>query len=525
MSHFQRGARIGLLMLGASALLFWVTHHAEVSFADGLRDVKQARQITLGDLQGGLWQAVDHPLHPLSIAGIHQVLGGGDRPYAWQTAAQAASVIALVLAVIPLYMLGLELFDDDTTATLGVLLVISGRVACDVAVNVLSESTFLLFWAWGLWASARFLREGGFVWLVPAVLAGALAYLTRPEGVLLLLGLVATLLILPVHRGTRIDWPRWWAAVGVLVIGPALLVGPYVALKGGIATRPAVGRLIGVEPEAPPQALEREGPLPEGQTRLQTYAIASARVARAIKGAVTLPLLPCAAVGLFLVTRGAVRVRTRAWLLMGVVTLIAAAGLVRLHATGGYCTVRHALIPGTLLILTAAHGIATVLQSASIDGRRIGLGDGRLQAGPAVWVLVLALLTAWPLYRVKTPYASSFAPYRAAGLWLSGRPEADGRVLDLTDWSLFFSGRRGAGFAEVLDAAERPGTRFLVVREAHLSGHLHYNEVLRRLVAGKEPVARFPEQPEPHQLQVGVYDLAAPTLDRVANGTAGGARR
>ena len=43
-------------------------------------------------------------------------------------------------------------------------------------------------------------------------------------------------------------------------------------------------------------------------------------------------------------------------------------GLVRLHATGGYCTVRHALIPAMLLWLAAAHGLAWIIRSCVIEG-------------------------------------------------------------------------------------------------------------------------------------------------------------
>lgn len=521
MSPIRRGGRIGLLMLGVGVFLAWATHHAEVSFADGLRSVMQARQIERGDLADGLWRAIDHPMHPLAISAAHRTLALTDDPFGWQTAAQVASALALVLAVAPLYLLARDLFDDDTTAALAVLLVMAGPVVTDAAVNVLSETTFLLLWTWGLWAAVRFLREGSFGWLVPAVGFGALAYLTRPEGLLLHLALVATLLSLPLLKGTRILWGRWLAAVGVLVLGPAVLVGPYVVVKGGLGTRPAIARLIGTEPEAPPQALERERPLPPGQSAIQTHAIAAARVVRAVRGAVPPPLWPLAAIGLWAAAREVDQGRKRAWLLLGAVVLIAGAGLVRLHATGGYCTVRHALIPSVVLMLAAARGLSWVMRAVSFDAARLGMGEGRLTPGPAVWALVLAAVVAWPVYRARTPFGSSFAPYRQAGLWLAAVPEADGRVLDMTDWTLFFSGRGGGGFARVLDLADDPSTRYLIVRDPHLTGHLRYNEVLRGLVEGRAPLVCFPEHPAPRQLQVAVYDLAAPAGEQSARKPAG----
>jgi len=522
-SLIARVARIGLLTAAAAAFLYWSSHHAEVSFADGLRYIREAQRIDRGDYAGGLLRATDHPVHPLAIAAAHRLLGGDPGPYDWQTAAQAAATAALVLAVVPLYLLGRDLFEDETTAWLGCLLVFSNPVIAYVGVNVLSESTFLLFWLWGLWASVRFLREGRFFWLPPAITFGALAYLTRPEGLLLHLALVATLLLLPLHRVTRIYWPRWRAAVALLVLGPAVLVGPYMALKGGPGTKPAVARVIGTLPESPPAALERERPLPPDQTAFQTYTIATVRAFKALRGAVTWPLIPLALVGLFVAGRGADRART--WLFLGVIVTASLAALVRLHATGGYCTVRHALVPGLVFILTAAYGLSWLIKNAVIDARKLGLGEGRFRPGPAVWAALIVALVAWPLYGTTTPFNSSFAAYRMAGYWIEHNPEADGRVLDLTDWSLYFSVKNGFGIGKVEEAAARPETRFVVVRDAHLNGHGRSSEIARELVANREPVARFPEHPAPRQIQVAIYDLTTPSAPVARKAENGATRR
>jgi hypothetical protein len=505
----HRVARNIGLMAAALAFLYWIDHHAEVSFADGLRYVREAQQLDRGDYAGGLLRAIDHPLHPLAIAAAHALIGGAG-PYDWQTAAQAAAVLALVLAVVPIYLLGRDLFEEETTAVLGCVLVFANPITAYIAVNVLSETTFLLFWAWGLWASVRFLREGRFLWLPWAIGFGALAYLTRPEGLLLHIALVATLLMLPLHRLTRIYWPRWWAAVALLVLGPAVLVGPYVAFKGGLGTKPAVARVIGTMPDSPPEALERERPLPPGQTAVQTYSIAAARVFKAFRGAITWPLIPLAVLGLVVARPGVERARI--WLFLAVIEAASAIALLRLHATGGYLTVRHALVPGLIFILASANGLAWLMKWVVIDARKLGLGEGRLRPGPAIWGLLLAAAVFWPLSRSITPYNSSFAAYRMAGWWISERPDvnADAKVLDFTDWSLFFSGKPGYGIGKVEEAAAQPETRWVVVRDAHLHGHGRSGELARALVAGREPVVRFPEHPAPHQLQVAIYDLAAP---------------
>ena len=61
----------------------------------------------------------------------------------------------------------------------------AGLYPCDgnplmggIVANVLSESSFLLFWTWGMWAAVRFLREGRFLWLPLACLRSARLPLT-----------------------------------------------------------------------------------------------------------------------------------------------------------------------------------------------------------------------------------------------------------------------------------------------------------------------------------------------------------
>ena len=158
----------------------------------------------------------------------------------------------------------------------------------------------MLWWSFGLWAAVRFLREGRFLWLPLAIGFGALAYLTRPEGMLLPVALAATLLILPLLRATRINWPRWWRALVFVLAGLVFLVGPYIAIKGGLGTKPGIARVLGLAQQSQPLALEREQPLPAKQTTFETYRLATARMLEAHGGAVTLPLLPFSLLGLAL---------------------------------------------------------------------------------------------------------------------------------------------------------------------------------------------------------------------------------
>ena len=50
MTTAQHATRIGMLMAAATALLGWVVHHSEPTFADGLRYIHQAERV---EVDGG----------------------------------------------------------------------------------------------------------------------------------------------------------------------------------------------------------------------------------------------------------------------------------------------------------------------------------------------------------------------------------------------------------------------------------------------------------------------------------------
>ena len=349
--------------------------------------------------------------------------------------------MSTVLLVLPVYLLALELVGEKA-AWLASLLVIVNPVVDSSLVNVLAESTFLVWWTAGLDGAVRFLREGRFFWLPPALDWG-LAYLTRPEGLLLPLALVASLLLMPLSRATRINWPRYWRAMALVGGGLAVLVGPYIALEGGLGTNPAIARVLGMAAPADPVVLERETLLPADQGAVATYRTAAARTLAAFRDAVTVPLLPFAILGLALAVKR--EGRARAWLFLALIVAASAVGLVRLHAMEGYCTAIHALAPALVLIVSASLGFTWLLDHLSIPAGGSAC-RARCCPGPAVCAVLIAVVSILPIYRASGPLElGPFSVYYQAGDWLAHNTRAQEQVLDLTDWSLFFSRARGTG--------------------------------------------------------------------------------
>jgi hypothetical protein len=500
----QHLVRITLLMTAALGLLTWLATHTEVMFADGLRYIALAQAIDQGSWKQALAHAVDHPAYPLAVAAVHRMLGGA-RPEDWQTAAQVAAIVAGVLLIIPLYLFVMELHGPAAAwlaCVLSFLVPLTGHVLADV----LSEGMFLVFWTLGCWTALRFLRQGRTVWLVPTIGLAGLAYLTRPEGMLLPVALVATLTGLLIIPSARLEWPRFYRAICVLVVGPVLVLGPYVAFKGGIGTKPAVARLLGLSARSPAMAVERERPLDPGQSVSTTLRLACKAVVRAVLGSVTAPLLLLAVFSLAAPSRYDDRGRGSLFLLILLSGWLLA--LLRLHATGGYCTPRHALIFALPVIAAAARGLTVLTDVLTAwffaAGHTVRLKIARTSIVGAC--LAIGLVFWGP--DLVAPINAGFQGYHAAGHWLNLNTPADARVLDLKGWATFYGQRGGYSFGDLGQARGDPHLGWLVAHDALLIGPWDYCEVLRQTVAGRHPIKSFPERRRPGVAQVHIFDLS-----------------
>jgi 4-amino-4-deoxy-L-arabinose transferase-like glycosyltransferase len=509
MTFCQHARRVVGLLAIAAGLLISMAVRADLIFADGLRYIDQASRISRGAVTDGLFRSIDHPGYPLAIAAMHAVLGG-EAPSAWQMAAQAAAVLAGVLLVIPLYLVTAELFGPRI-AWLGCLLVYLAPIPCRVMADALSESTFLLFWTWGLWGAIRFLEQGSLRWLPLLVGSGVLAYLTRPEGMLLPAALVATLLVIPLFPATRLSWRRWGPAFGFLAIAPLCVVGPYVVAKGGVGTKPALARVLGMAAQAPADSVERARPLDPNQSLARTHWLAVKGTAAAVAEAISIPLLPLAVLGLWSGLAGPDRARLR--LLLAFIVLGALLAFVRLHATNGYCTSRHALLLGLIGIPAAAAGLDWLFRRVSWPATNSTI-EGPRQPRPALLAALAVVYLAWSAPALLRPLNHEGLGYRLAGVWLADRTHApeDAKVVDGPAWSLFYGQRAGYTFENLRSALADPQARFVVVREAHLLGPWGYCQVFRDLVRGLEPIASFPTRPDKAQSRVFVFDRRQPSL-------------
>ena len=193
-----------LLLLLAGGLRVWQVKTSEVVARDGIGYVHIAWQLEHDDWRKVIPASGRHPGYPLAVLAASTVVRRvypGSLPDMMEASAQLASSLASILLVIPMFFLGRELFDRRVgfwATLLFQCLPASGRVLADG----LSESQFLLFAVTALWlAVVAFNRRSPWCFAGVGVF-GALAFLTRLEGGLIV---AATGLVLAAAANPQCD--------------------------------------------------------------------------------------------------------------------------------------------------------------------------------------------------------------------------------------------------------------------------------------------------------------------------------
>ena len=170
------------------------------------------------------------------------------------------------------------------------------------------------------------------------------------------------------------------------------------------------------------------------------------------------------------------------------------------------------------MTITAAGALAWLATRLRIPGRWLGLSQNRVGlAAPVSSFLLAALVLLFHSRELEFTNAGPFEVYYTTAEWLARNVSTAETVLDMTDWSLYFSERTGYHFADVYKAPADPAMRWVVVRGPHVEGRWPYTQVIRALIGDRDPVAMIPPQPARGQLQVRIYDrqaISGPFVDR-----------
>jgi hypothetical protein len=426
-----------LLMVLTAGMRAWQFTHTEVISRDTLSYIRMAWQLEHGNVRQVLRHAPYHPGYPASILLTYQVvwpLAGDDLAVALQRSAQLAAAMASVLLVVPMFFLGLELFDRRLSFWATLLfqcLPSSGRVLGDG----LSEALFLLLAACSLLAAVRAMRTGSLLGFALAGLTGGLAYLTRPEGGLIVAAAGLVLLVMQATRTRRSSWGQFLARLVSLGVPALAVAAPYMLTIGHLSTKQAITSVV----QAPVQPLTLSDlPLAVWWTgddpgragrALWSLRVLVEIIARTFFYVLWVPAL----IGLF-ADRQRIRQTPGVWVLLlvcGVLVVALYQNTVRL----GYLSDRHLLL---MLLCLSYWTAAGVSQMGGWLARLIV----RPWLTPAVGALVLLVpLTVIPAGKSLQTLHGDRLGFRAAGHWLAQNTRPDEAVVDPFGWAVYYAGR------------------------------------------------------------------------------------
>lgn len=348
---------------------------------------------------------------------------------------QVASVVAGVLLTVPSYALGCLLFGRFTGFAAGLVLQLL-PVLARVTSDGLTESWYLLFFtsgaAAGTWAirrpsAGRFLLAGAF---------SGLAYLVRPEGLVVALAVAFAAVWLNVTRRAHV---RVTPAHGLgLAAGVLVFAGPYMVAIGDFTLKRGLQGEERVAAKAGPLLAVTFNPGVDGG---RAGWVPRAVFKEAFK-AFHYGVFFYALAGFGLAFWKVWKVRTAPWLS---VTLILGAGNLTLLGLvayrAGYISERHTLP----VVLVGVFYAAYALEELPRQFARLPV-VGPVFAFTGFWRwFALAALVASCLPVVVKPLHENRAGHRVIGAYLKEHATLEDTVIDPYTWAEYFSGRSVLG--------------------------------------------------------------------------------
>lgn len=450
---------IALLLFLVVLLRIWLLSHTVVPARDSIGYIRYALEFETVAADHGLWhtwQTVlnkyhQHPGYSLSILAMSMPVRawhGGTDAVSMQLSAQLVSALAALLLVLPTYFLGKILFDRQV-AFWGALffqgLPVSGHLLSDG----LSEPLFLLLMTTSLLFAVQAVQGGSGVRFALCGLFGGLAYLTRPEGALVLFAAGFVLAVTQMVPG----WRRPWRRAGVCALGllvPACAVGAmYWTATHKFTNKPSIGQIIeghqantdgtGEDPvRIPPASLWaasiKEGGALSDRVRRGLLAIGS-ELAQCYHYFGAVPVL----IGLACGWRRLMG-HPGFWLIISLCALYTAL-LCALIVKVGYASDRHVMLIvlcGSFFLAAGGRELAFWLTACIQRLRRPQETPApRRVLGTAVLVLTLAVC----LPKTLQPLHHNRAGHYAAGGWLAHHLQPGDEVQDDHCWSHYYAGR------------------------------------------------------------------------------------
>jgi 4-amino-4-deoxy-L-arabinose transferase-like glycosyltransferase len=482
-----------LLMLLAAGMRLWQLGHTEVLARDSFSYIRIAWDLEHQDWRQVVRTSPQHPGYPATVLAVSQVVRqyrNDDPAQMMQLSAQVASSLASVLLMIPLFLIGRELFDRRVSFW-GALLFQALPAMGQLMADGLSEPLFLLCSATSLWLGMRSLRTGSATGFVGAGLAGGLAYLTRPEGGVIVLAIGLVLLAMQAVGRWRRGWGHWLDCSIGLTAGTLVVAAPFMVLIGHVTTKTTPQTIINARTDQVFLKRESETALaftgkmpPPGVWAVWDPVHPWGRAEHAFKDRLGWGLQAVVLIlsrSFFWVAwvpmlgglwwfRDRLRVTPVSWVLILAAGFITVLGYL-VACTMGYLSERH-------LVLVVLAGCFWAAAGMELTGRWLAAKlvrvpaekQGFWQRGRTWSLVLLCALTLPAMAKSMGRLHGERTGLREAGEWLARNALPGDRVVDPYGWTFYYSGRV---FTEKMTGLQRhePPVQYVVLEEADRSKH------------------------------------------------------
>jgi 4-amino-4-deoxy-L-arabinose transferase-like glycosyltransferase len=433
-----------LLVVCILPLRIWLLCNTEVTARDSITFIRFAHELDTTPWRAVLMKEQQHPGYPVAVWLFSKPLQAvwGTTAGTMQLAAQLVSLIASLLLAVVMFRLGVRLWNQSI-GFLGALLFQFLPGCGHHLSDGISEGLFLLCVASALWL---FVRGAQTRRILDFVLGGAcagLAYLIRPEGLIVIAAFGIFWIAYLVYARPRWPWRSWTCALTAAVAMCVLVGSVYVAAIGKLSVKPNVAIEISLErfpDEASPilfASVWASNFVASGDLRVQLGQTLRALVLELCQGFHYVGCVSLLWGVLFCGRRLAAR--SEFWLLP-IYLAIHTAALVYLGVKASYVSERHVMPLVMLGSYICAIGIAHFAELV------VGLWARcrRTEASPVAIGCLVALLSTSLLatYLTKTvlPLHGNRVGNREAGRWLAGHVRAGDVIVDEHQWSKFYSG-------------------------------------------------------------------------------------
>jgi Dolichyl-phosphate-mannose-protein mannosyltransferase len=237
---------IGALLLLVLPLRLWLLHNTEVTARDSIGYIRYALQFDKHPWNEVVKKNDQHPGYPAMVWLVSipvRNIDGTVTPENMELCTQLVNLVASLLLIVPMYLLGRQFFDR-TTSFWATLLYQYLPISAQLLSDGISEPMYLVLLVSGLLQAVHAIRDKS-VWrcALCGVFTG-LAYLTRPEGALILPALAVALVGMQLRSGERMAWSRFLACGSIALLAAMLIGAVYVGATGRISNKPSLNETL-----------------------------------------------------------------------------------------------------------------------------------------------------------------------------------------------------------------------------------------------------------------------------------------